>query len=209
MPPIQAVIRDYVRNEAALFTKPAGGHSLDAEQEPRTRSNYTVPTSTYLASPLGFAGSTRPFMEDLVRALREHVTVINPWDDQRFAADFAELALVDSVKARSARLSEINTELGRANAASIDRVDGVFAILDGVDVDSGTAAEIGYAFARGKVVNGLRTDFRLAGDNPGSIVNLQVQYFIEASGGKVVTEVGDFIALARDFAQGSDRPEKG
>lgn len=163
-----------------------------------------MPVSIYLASPLGFAASTRPFMDDLVHALREHVTVVNPWDDQRFAGEFAQLEHVDSVKDRCARLNEINRELGRANAASIDRVDGVFAVLDGVDVDSGTAAEIGYAFARGKVVNGLRTDFRLAGDNPGSIVNLQVQYFIETSGGAVVTDVDDFITLAHDLAQTPD-----
>ena len=72
---------------------------------------------------------------------------------------------------------------------SIRNADGVVAILDGVDVDSGTAAEVGYAYALGKRIYGLRTDFRLAGDNAGSIVNLQVQYFIEASGGSVQTTV--------------------
>jgi nucleoside 2-deoxyribosyltransferase len=104
---------------------------------------------------------------------------------------------------RVQRLTEINTELGRANKASIDAADGLFAILDGVDVDSGTAAEIGYAFARGKYVCGLRTDFRLAGDNHGSIVNLQVQYFIEQSGGQIVTSVGELVGLAAAFAAGS------
>lgn len=153
--------------------------------------------SIYLASPLGFAESSRQFMEALVDRLREHVIVVNPWDDQRFAADFAELEHVDSVKDRIARLAAINTELGRANTERIDAVDAVFGVLDGVDVDSGTAAEIGYAFARGKYVAGLRTDFRLAGDNLGSIVNLQVQYFIEQSGGKVVTTVEEFVGLAR------------
>lgn len=156
--------------------------------------------SIYLASPLGFAASTRSFMEELAGRLREHVTVVNPWDDQRFAPEFAELEAVDSVSERSARLCVINAELGRANTASIDRADAVFAILDGVDVDSGTAAEIGYAFARGKYVAGLRTDFRLAGDNPGSIVNLQVQYFIEKSGGTVVTEADDLVTLALRFS---------
>ncbi len=156
--------------------------------------------SIYLASPLGFASSTRSFMDELVGRLRQHVAVVNPWDDQRFAPEFAELEHVDSVSERVGRLTAINAELGRANTASIDGTDGVFAILDGVDVDSGTAAEIGYAFARGKYVAGLRTDFRLAGDNPGSIVNLQVQYFIEKSGGTVVTEVDDFVVMARQFA---------
>ncbi len=156
--------------------------------------------SLYLASPLGFAESTRPFLADLVARLRTITTVVNPWDDVRFVEEFAELAAVDSVTERDRRLALINTELGRANAASIDGVDAVFAVLDGVDVDSGTAAEIGYAFAKGKRVCGLRTDFRLAGDNPGSVVNLQVQYFIEASGGRIVTTADGFVELARGFA---------
>jgi nucleoside 2-deoxyribosyltransferase len=155
--------------------------------------------SIYLASPLGFAESTRAFMDDLVARLREHLDVHNPWDETAAAA-FPEIMALDSVAERDRRLAEINRELGRLNAEAIDRSDGVFAILDGVDVDSGTAAEIGYAFARGKVVCGLRTDFRLAGDNPGSIVNLQVEYFIVASGGAIVTTADAMIELAGAFA---------
>ncbi len=155
--------------------------------------------SLYLASPLGFAESTRPFLADLVARLRAVTTVINPWDDVRFVEEFAELALVDRVAERDRRLARINAELGQANVQSIDEVDAVFAVLDGVDVDSGTAAEIGYAFAKGKRVCGLRTDFRLAGDNHGSIVNLQVQYFIEQSGGRVVTTVRDLVDCAREY----------
>lgn len=86
------------------------------------------------------------------------------------------------------------------NAEAIDTSDGLFAILDGVDVDSGTAAEGGYAFGRGKHVCGLRTDFRLAGDNPGSIVNLQVEHVILASGGTIVTTSNDLVDRARDVA---------
>ncbi len=153
----------------------------------------------YLASPLGFAVSTHGFMANLTAKLREEIDVLNPWDDQRFASEFQRLASVDSVAARDGRLAEINTELGRKNTESIDLANGLFAILDGVDVDSGTAAEIGYAFALGKRVNGLRTDFRLAGDNHGSIVNLQVQYFIEQSGGKIVTRVEELVELARTY----------
>ncbi len=155
--------------------------------------------SIYLASPLGFAASTHGFMRELAAALREVIEVTNPWDDQRFAEEFAQLRSEDSVTVRDGRLAEINTELGRKNTDGIDAADGVFAILDGVDVDSGTAAEIGYAFAKGKRVAGLRTDFRLAGDNHGSIVNLQVQYFIERSGGEIVTTVEELIALAESF----------
>jgi nucleoside 2-deoxyribosyltransferase len=153
----------------------------------------------YLASPLGFAESTRSFMETLVPMLQAHVDVENPWDDVRFVDEFRDITELDSVAERRQRLDVVNRELGRTNTARIDASDAVFAILDGVDVDSGTAAEIGYAFAKGKLVCGLRTDFRLAGDNEGAIVNLQVEYFITASGGSIVTTQEAFVALARDL----------
>ena len=156
----------------------------------------------YVASPLGFAASTRAFMDELIPALSSLVDVENPWDDTRFVDEFAEIETLDSFAERQTRLQRINTELGRSNAERIDRSDAVFAILDGVDVDSGTAAEIGYGFASGKVVCGLRTDFRLAGDNIGATVNLQVQHFIEASGGAVVTTIEGLVGLARDLATG-------
>jgi len=148
----------------------------------------------YLASPLGFADSTRHFMEHLIERLDPHLEVSNPWDDTRFAGEFERIAGIDSRAEAIAALAAINAELGRANAESIRNADGVVAILDGVDVDSGTAAEIGYAYALGKRIYGLRTDFRLAGDNVGSLVNLQVQYFIEASGGSVQTTIEGLLA---------------
>jgi nucleoside 2-deoxyribosyltransferase len=40
----------------------------------------------------------------------------------------------------------------------------VVAIMDGTQVDDGTAWECGYAYAKGKPVIGLRTDFRSCGD---------------------------------------------
>jgi nucleoside 2-deoxyribosyltransferase len=153
----------------------------------------------YMASPLGFAASTTAFMDEAVSRLSEIVAVENPWDDVRFVSEFEEIATLDSYAERVARLQTINTELGRTNTERIDKSDAVMAILDGVDVDSGTAAEIGYAFAKGKKVYGIRTDFRLAGDNIGATVNLQVQYFIEASGGRVVATLDEFLDCAREL----------
>ncbi len=43
---------------------------------------------------------------------------------------------------------------------AIHKADAVVAILDGADADSGTAFEVGYAYALGKAVIGVRTDFR-------------------------------------------------
>ena len=50
------------------------------------------------------------------------------------------------------------TKIGENNRRAIDVADRVLAVLDGADVDSGTAAEIGYAFAKGKPTYGYHLD---------------------------------------------------
>jgi nucleoside 2-deoxyribosyltransferase len=52
-----------------------------------------------------------------------------------------------------------------ADVGGIDWADGLVAIMDGPDPDSGTAWEVGYAFGVRKPIVLVRTDFRiLAGD---------------------------------------------
>ena len=147
----------------------------------------------YLASPLGFAESTRLFMEQLAAALRDRADVLNPWDNPEPALLYPPVKDLPTHRERIARWQEINTAIGKANQEMIDASDTIVAVLDGVDVDSGTASEIGYGFGMGKRIYGLRTDFRATGENEGGLVNLQVRYFIDASGGTVVTTVDDLI----------------
>ena len=52
------------------------------------------------------------------------------------------------------------------------RADIVVAVLDGVDVDSGTAWELGFAYSQKKPIIGLRTDFRICGEK--EPVNLMI-----------------------------------
>ena len=59
------------------------------------------------------------------------------------------------------------------NVDAIDSSGIIVAVIDGTDVDSGTAWEIGYAFARGKPIIGLRTDFRTLGIE--GTVNLMIE----------------------------------
>lgn len=54
------------------------------------------------------------------------------------------------------------TTIFRRNVESIEISEAVVAILDGSDSDSGTAWECGYAYAKGKPVIGVRTDFRIS-----------------------------------------------
>jgi len=58
---------------------------------------------------------------------------------------------------------------------AIDRCTCMVALLDGSQVDDGTAWEIGYAYAKSIPVYGYRTDFRRAGETPHNYVNSMVQ----------------------------------
>src|SRR5437773_2082923 len=145
----------------------------------------------YMASPLGFSEAGRLFYRGLLRFVRRlGYEPLDPWA----LADRRKIAAIERMRhgvARRDAWRRLNPEMGATNRAAIDRADGVVAVLDGVDVDSGTAAEIGYAFARGKLIVGYRGDFRLSADNEGSTVNLQVEFFIRESGGTIVSRYED------------------
>lgn len=136
----------------------------------------------YIASPFGFAESTLDFHKSKIipAVAGRGVEVLDPW------------TLPPSPPFPSASVEEWRdfcAAKGAANLQAIDGSDGVFAVLDGVDVDSGTASEIGYAFAKGKRIVGYRNDFRRTGDTMASIVNLQVEFFIKKSGGDIIQRV--------------------
>ena len=57
--------------------------------------------------------------------------------------------------------------------------DVIVALLDGTQVDDGTAWEIGFAHAMGKSVFGIRTDFRNGGECPGTPVNPMIAGCVE------------------------------
>lgn len=148
--------------------------------------------SIYLAGPLGFSEAGRHFVTDVLRPQLEHLgyQVINPFD----LVDKSRIEAIEEMMPGKERIEawrKFNRETGQRNRAAIDTCNMVVAILDGPDVDSGTASEIGYAFARGKPIIGYRGDFRLSSDDEGGIVNLQVEYFIHASGGDIVRKVSE------------------
>ena len=151
----------------------------------------------YLASPLGFAASTRDFMAETIERLSDVVTVVNPWDDASFVADFERAHALTDINQRREAFHRINLGIGAKNERMIRSADMLVAVLDGVDVDSGTAGEMGFAYGLGKPVYGLRTDFRVTGDNEAAGINLQLRYFIEQSGGSYVTTVEELIDVLR------------
>ena len=152
----------------------------------------------YLASPLGFSEAGRYFYQSVLvpYVKRLGYDVLDPWALTDPGKIDAVQRLPYGPEKREAWRT-LNREIGANNRAAIDRAQGVIAVLDGVDVDSGTAAEVGYAFARGKLIVGYRGDFRLSADNEGSTVNLQVEFFIHESGGAIVTRYEDLEACLR------------
>lgn len=74
--------------------------------------------------------------------------------------------------------------------AGVHWCDALVAIMDGAQVDDGTAWECGYAYAIGKHLLGLRTDFRKGGDGP-EAVNLM----LSESAIAVCTNVGQVLTM--------------
>lgn len=144
----------------------------------------------YIASPLGFSEVGRFFMHEKLFPLLTDMGygIIDPWTLTP-AKDIDKVMQLPYGAERRKAWEKLNRVIGKNNVKGIDKSTGLFAILDGTDVDSGTAAEIGYAVAKQKTVLGYRGDFRLAADNEGSLVNLQVEYFIKLNKGAIVSSL--------------------
>jgi nucleoside 2-deoxyribosyltransferase len=117
----------------------------------------------YIAGPL-FSQAERDFLIRMTEEL-SRATGLDPIADfflpHRDAGDVGVLGT---------RVDIFSKDLIMLDKASI-----VVALLDGPDVDSGTAIEIGYAFAKRKKVFGLLTDFRAyskRGKEPSKINNM-------------------------------------
>ena len=152
----------------------------------------------YVASPLGFtaAGSLYSASVLLPAVNAAGFEPLDPWSVSPEIQRVFELPRGDPERARV--LADTNRVVGKNNAAMIRASSGVLAILDGDDVDSGTAAEIGYAAALSRPIVGLRTDLRVTGDNEATLVNLQVEWFIADSGGRLTTRLDDAVAALVD-----------
>ncbi len=108
----------------------------------------------YIAGPL-FNAKEREFLED-INGVCQAIgisTYLPAQDGGLLSQDNADKVFQTDVKA-------------------LNKTDIIIASLNGVDVDSGTAFELGYAFAQGKKLFGLHTDFRTF--SPTSEVNLML-----------------------------------
>ncbi|MBI2628984.1 nucleoside 2-deoxyribosyltransferase [Candidatus Pacearchaeota archaeon] len=148
--------------------------------------------SLYIASPLGFSEAGRYFLYERLVPLveKEGFEVLDPWKLTPPKLMEQALAIRDESR-RIDRLKEVNKIIGKNNEEAIRKSNGLLAILDGQEVDSGVASEIGFGYALGKLILAYRNDFRLSGKNQATSVNLQVEYFVRASGGVFVPSLSD------------------
>jgi len=144
----------------------------------------------YLAGPLGFSEVGKKFCDETLKPAiaKIGIKILDPWE-------LTSTELINSAQnlpygqERKDKWSSVNYVIGKNNAEAIKKCDLIIAVLDGPDVDSGTAAEIGYGSALGKPTIGYRGDYRLSKENDGGTVNLQVEYFIHQNGGEIVTSL--------------------
>ncbi len=112
----------------------------------------------YLAAPL-FSAAERTFNGELASFLRA----------RRFRVYLPQEHGDDGAARGPGALRGLFERL----VAALDAADLVVAVIDGADPDSGTAWEMGYAYARNVPVVALRTDFRRVGD--GECANLMLE----------------------------------
>lgn len=146
----------------------------------------------YVASPCGFSEVLREWHDGVLlpRIERMGHEALDPWT----LVPFERIAAVAGMPAGEERVEAwraLNAEIADRNIEAVEACDMILAVLDGPDVDSGTASEIGYGFALGKIISGYRGDVRPGGGNEGCVVNLMIERFIERSGGSLVRTVAD------------------
>ena len=148
------------------------------------------PMRAYVASPYGFAESTRLWYSTVLLPLvTRHVEVLDPWSVTATEhPDPAERWLA----------------LGAHHLATVSGADLVVACLDQEPADAGTLVELAWAASRGIPVIAYRNDLRQSGEE-GLRYNLMVGAAVRASGG---TEVGDLDALVAALARYADPPPR-
>jgi nucleoside 2-deoxyribosyltransferase len=88
-------------------------------------------------------------------------------------------------------------QIFQINTHALDQCNIMVAILDGPQVDDGTAWEMGFHFSRGRKIIGIRTDFRKAGETNSSKVNAM----IERSCQEIVGSLDDLISALEEILE--------
>jgi nucleoside 2-deoxyribosyltransferase len=112
----------------------------------------------YIAGPL-FSKAERQWLREIISHLQKRLDVETYWSWEEQGNRILSLV-----------------EIFEVCRHGLDISDSMVAILDGSQVDDGTAWEIGYFYAKKKgPIIGLRTDFRKAGETQPSRVNAMIE----------------------------------
>ena len=106
--------------------------------------------SVYLAGPL-FSPKERQWNASLRDGLSEFCDVYLPQEDG---------ALLVDLVANGMPVNEAKNTIFERDLRAIERCDILLLVMDGRVIDEGACFELGYAFSRGKVCIGLKTDVR-------------------------------------------------
>jgi nucleoside 2-deoxyribosyltransferase len=148
----------------------------------------------YLASPLGFSPENAAYIDRIKRQVSSRgFDIFDPWEQGQFATAIEAASEQTVYLDRVAAFRKVASQIGACNEEGIRKAEVVLAVVDGAEIDSGTASEVGFASALGKRCYGLRTDLRDSGDFIGIPVNLQVLHFIERSGGVLFRSIADIV----------------
>jgi nucleoside 2-deoxyribosyltransferase len=153
----------------------------------------------YIASNLGFSESGRYFLYNSLIPLVKDTgfSILDPW--KLTPEELIKNALkIRNEEKRRTKLVKINKIIGRNNEIAIRKSSGILAIIDGQEIDSGVAGEIGFAYGLEKPIIAYRNDFRQSGENSGTIINLQLEYFISKRG-FIVTSLDELEEKLENF----------
>jgi nucleoside 2-deoxyribosyltransferase len=115
--------------------------------------------NVYLAAPL-FSTNEQRWNVSLRNKLSEFCDVYLPQEDG---------ALLVDLVATGMPVQEAKSTIFARDLEAIERCDILLLVMDGRVIDEGASFELGYAYSRGKICIGLKTDVRSLlsiGDNP-------------------------------------------
>ena len=125
----------------------------------------------YFAGPL-FSEADRLWIRSTIKKIETLGRSLGVVVEIIFAYDLITVEEINSLGANARR------EIFSRCKNHLNDTEMVIALLDGTQVDDGTAFEVGY-FYRGKPegakIIGIRTDFRNAGESAGSVVNAMIE----------------------------------
>lgn len=134
----------------------------------------------YIASPYGFAESTRDFYNNkLLPLVSRFITVLDPW----------EVDIEHILNAEASKQPELWLDLGDYHYDTIaNKAKIMIAGLDQEPPDNGTVAEVAWAAAHNVPIVGYRGDLRTSGEN-GLQYNLMIGAAIRRTGGVAVSNL--------------------